>query len=99
MTRLFQLHGAVHKEPLLLVPLTDLYDDEQQPVNLLDSAGRAVSLPRDHIVPFARSVISAKDNRSAVRVKRFHIGNVYQPSVTAKQPTASLMAALDIIVR
>ncbi|KAG8905299.1 hypothetical protein FRB99_000272 [Tulasnella sp. 403] len=97
MESLFRLHGAVHKEPLLLVPLTEVYDEEQQPVKLLDSSGRAVFLPRDHIIGFARSAVSTKDMRTPVRVKRFHIGNTYVPSPTGKQPIPKLMAALDII--
>ncbi|KAG8961816.1 hypothetical protein FRC03_004923 [Tulasnella sp. 419] len=97
VTKLFRLHGAVHKEPLLLVPLTDLWDDDQPTVNLLDNAGRALSLPRDLIIQFARSAISSRDDRIPIRVKRYHIGNTYYPSVTGKQPSTRLMAAVDII--
>lgn len=98
MEQLFRLHGAVHKEPLILVPLTEVFDDEQQPVKLLDSAGRAVSLPRDLIVGFARLAVPSKDTRTPLRVKRFHVGNVYLPSPTGKQPIPRLMAIVDIIV-
>ncbi|KAG8892983.1 hypothetical protein FRC00_011245, partial [Tulasnella sp. 408] len=97
MEQLFRLHGAVHKEPLILVPLTEVFDDEQQPVKLLDSAGRAVSLPRDLIVGFARLAVPSKDTRTPLRVKRFHVGNVYLPSPTGKQPIPRLMAIVDII--
>ncbi|KIO29721.1 hypothetical protein M407DRAFT_226587 [Tulasnella calospora MUT 4182] len=97
MEQLFRLHGAVHKEPLILVPLTEVFDDEQQPVKLLDSAGRAVSLPRDLIVGFARLAVPSKDIRTPLRVKRFHVGNVYLPSPTGKQPIPRLMAVVDII--
>ncbi|KAG8989771.1 hypothetical protein FRB90_002076, partial [Tulasnella sp. 427] len=97
MEQLFRLHGAVHKEPLILVPQTEVFDDEQQPVRLLDSAGRAVSLPRDLIVGFARLAVPSKDSRTPLRVKRFHVGNVYLPSPTGKQPIPRLMAVVDII--
>ncbi|KAG8885633.1 hypothetical protein FRB98_001726 [Tulasnella sp. 332] len=97
LEKLFRLHGAVHKEPLLLLPITDVYDDERQPVKLLDAAGRTVSLPRDLIVAFARSAVPSKGDRSTVRVKRFHIGNTYTPSPTGKQPIPRLTAFLDII--
>jgi translation initiation factor 2-alpha kinase 4 len=98
LEQLFRLHGAVHKEPLLLTPLTEVMEEEPSPVKLLDSSGRAIFLPRDHIIGFARLAIPTKDTRAAVRVKRFHIGNVYVPSPTGKQPVPKPVAVVDIIV-
>ena len=77
--------------------MTEVFDDENQPVRLLDSAGRAVFLPRDHIDGFARLAVPSKDTRIPVRVKRFHIGNIFKQADLSGHPQSMKAAIFDII--
>lgn len=92
LTGIFQLHGAVHMEPLLLMPAMDP-ENEHNRVLLLDRHGEVVALPNDALVPFAR--LAARDKMR--RVKRFHVGNVYRPNVTTGHPKYTKAAVFDII--
>ncbi|TFK47428.1 Serine/threonine-protein kinase [Heliocybe sulcata] len=92
LTSIFQLHGAVHMEPLQLMPAMNP-ENEHNRVLLLDRHGEVVALPNDALVPFAR--LAARDRMR--RVKRFHVGNVYRPNVTAGHPKSTKAAVFDII--
>ncbi|CAO1630814.1 unnamed protein product [Parajaminaea phylloscopi] len=94
----FLRHGAVEVvPPLLMPPRKGLYSskDGGNPVSLLDSTGHVVHLPRDHLIPFART-IARSDNH---RLKRYCIGPVYRESLLAGgQPMSILAANMDIVV-
>lgn len=94
----FLRHGAVEMvPPLLLPPRSGIYSSKNggNPVSLLDATGQVVQLPRDHLVPFARTIARADNHR----LKRFCIGPVYRDSLLAGgQPMSILAANLDIIV-
>jgi translation initiation factor 2-alpha kinase 4 len=98
----FLRHGAVELQaPLLMPPRSGLYSSVKEgpsgntPVQLLDSTGQVVFLPRDHLIPFAR-IIARSENH---RLKRFCIGPVYRDSLLAGgQPLSILAANMDIIV-
>lgn len=93
----FRRHGAVEfAPPLLMPPRSGLYADSGgNHVQLLDSTGQIVHLPRDHLVPFARTIARAENHR----LKRYVIGPVFRESLLAGgQPTSILAASFDIIV-
>lgn len=94
----FLRHGAVEVvPPLLMPPRSELYSNKDggNPVTLLDSTGQKVHLPRDHLIPFART-IARSDNH---RLKRYCIGPVYRESLLpGGQPMSILAANMDIIV-
>ena len=74
MTQIFRLHGAIEMEPTLLLPVTNL-DDEQTKATFLDRHGEILSLPSNALTPFAR--LAARSNLR--RIKRYHMGDVYKP--------------------
>lgn len=94
---IFLRHGAVElTSPLLIPPRKGIYSSKDgNPVQLLDSTGQIVCLPRDHLVPFAR-IIARSENH---RLKRYCIGPVYRESLLAGgQPMPIMAANMDIIV-
>lgn len=94
----FLRHGAVELvPPLLMPPRGGLYSakDGGNPVQLLDGTGQVVNLPRDHLIPFARTIARSENHR----LKRYCIGPVYRDSLLAGgQPISILAASMDIIV-
>ena len=69
----FQAAGRSRYEPPLLMPVTDP-EDIKNHATVLSSHGDVVKLPNDILVPFARLAARA----STMRIKWFHITNVYQ---------------------
>ncbi|CAO1626195.1 unnamed protein product [Sympodiomycopsis kandeliae] len=94
----FLRHGAVELvPPLLMPPRSGMYSakDGGNPVQLLDGTGQIVNLPRDHLIPFARTIARSENHR----LKRYCIGPVYRDSLLAGgQPISILAASMDIIV-
>jgi eukaryotic translation initiation factor 2-alpha kinase 4 len=74
LASIFRLHGAVDKEPPLLVPSMGP-DDQADSATLLDRQGEVIMLPNSGLVPFAQ--LAAQDG--STRIKRYHISNCYKP--------------------
>ncbi|KAI0954220.1 hypothetical protein AcV7_007513 [Taiwanofungus camphoratus] len=92
LVEIFRIHGAVDMEPPLLMPTTNPDEDRNRAL-FLDRHGEVVTLPNNALVPFAR--LAARDDIR--RIKRYHIGDTYHPTVTAGHPTVSKAAVFDII--
>ena len=71
---IFKLHGAVDREPPLVMPVMDV-EDESRKATFIDKHGDLVTLPDDLLTPFAR--LAARG--SVKRIKRYHIGDIYKP--------------------
>ncbi|TPX34299.1 hypothetical protein SmJEL517_g03036 [Synchytrium microbalum] len=91
----FERHGALELVPPLLMPKTDLYDQNKQVVSLMDPDGNIVQLPYDLTVPFARYVSRVPQN--VVRLKRYAFGRVYRLNRAKGQPRSVYEADFDII--
>lgn len=89
---IFRLHGAVSMEPPLLMPVVNPEEDRNRAV-FLDRHGEVVSLPNNALLPFAR--LAARENTR--RIKRYHVGDIYRPNVTAGHPRVAKAAVFDII--
>lgn len=74
LAALFRLHGAIDHEPPLFLPATQTQQEDPATALFLDRQGEIVALPRNSLLPFARLAAATK----LKRIKRFHIGNVYQ---------------------
>ncbi|OCH91731.1 Serine/threonine-protein kinase [Obba rivulosa] len=92
LVEIFRLHGAVDMEPPLLMPVTSLEDDRNRAM-FLDRHGEVVTLPNSALIPFARLAARA-DLR---RIKRYHVGDIFRPSVVSGHPRMSKAAVFDII--
>ncbi|KAI0266451.1 kinase-like domain-containing protein [Gloeopeniophorella convolvens] len=92
LSALFRLHGAIEMEPPLMMPIMDSPDEANRAL-FVDKHGEVVGLPNNALVPFAR--VAARNNLK--RIKRFHIGDIYRPSLVAGHPRVSKAAVLDII--
>jgi eukaryotic translation initiation factor 2-alpha kinase 4 len=73
MAQIFRLHGAVDMEPPLLVPVLDQEEVSSRAI-FLDRNGKAVSLPDNLFVPFARLAARV----GIRRIKRYHINDIYK---------------------
>jgi translation initiation factor 2-alpha kinase 4 len=74
LAALFRLHGAVDHEPPLFLPAAQPQKEDAGSALFLDRQGDLVALPRNALSPFARLAALA----NIKRIKRYHIGNVYQ---------------------
>ncbi|THH28609.1 hypothetical protein EUX98_g5583 [Antrodiella citrinella] len=92
IVQIFRLHGAIDMEPTLLLPHTTA-EDEQNKALFLDRHGEVVTLPNNALAPFAR--LAARENIK--RIKRYHIRDIYRPTVTPGHPKAYKAAVFDII--
>jgi translation initiation factor 2-alpha kinase 4 len=91
---LFHRRGAVELEAPLMIPPNELYNEDQKPVELLDKTGKVVQLPYDLVVPFARMVARAENQR----FKRYAIAPVYRNNLLAGgQPRSVLEVDYDIV--
>ncbi|KAL4251194.1 non-specific serine/threonine protein kinase [Abortiporus biennis] len=92
LSEIFRLHGAIDMEPALLMPVVNPEEDQTRAM-FLDRHADVVSLPNNALTPFAR--LAAKANIR--RIKRYHIGDIYRPNLTAGHPKALKTAVFDII--
>ena len=74
LTEIFQRHGAIAMEPPLLLPATQPSGGDPHTMFLLDRQGDLLHLPKNALLPFARSAAQTNIRR----IKRYHVGNVYQ---------------------
>ncbi|TPX43710.1 hypothetical protein SeMB42_g04625 [Synchytrium endobioticum] len=91
----FERHGGLEISSPLLIPKTDLYEENKHVASLMDPDGNVVQLPYDLTVPFARFISRIPQN--VVRLKRFAFGRVYRENRAKGQPQSVYEADFDII--
>ncbi|XP_071485628.1 eIF-2-alpha kinase GCN2-like [Diadema antillarum] len=92
--RIFQKHGAIRINTLLLLPKTKLYEHSEMCAHFMDHSGGILMLPFDLRVPFARYV--ARNN--VTNLKRYSIEKVYrEKKLFGSHPRELTECAFDIV--
>lgn len=86
LSEIFRLHGAVDCPLPLLLPNVDEVHGPNT-VFLLDRQGELLSLPRNGLIPMARRAAQGHIQR----IKRFHIGDVYNLRYAIRLLSATLI--------
>ncbi|CAG8465302.1 15816_t:CDS:10 [Cetraspora pellucida] len=92
MVKIFRHHGAVELITPLLMPKSDIYDEDKKAVFLMDSDGGIVQLPYDLTVPFSRHI----SRNNITDLKRYTFDRVYRENIVG-QPRIVNEADFDII--
>eukprot|EP01105_Mastigella_eilhardi_P019642 TRINITY_DN4639_c0_g1_i2.p1 TRINITY_DN4639_c0_g1~~TRINITY_DN4639_c0_g1_i2.p1 ORF type:complete len:1383 (-),score=422.18 TRINITY_DN4639_c0_g1_i2:93-4241(-) len=87
----FKTHGALNIEAPLLIPKSALLHHDSA-VSLLDETGNVLSLPFDHILPFARYLQHFRYRD----MKRYSLGKVYRKRAGGT-PKEVFVAEFDIV--
>ncbi|KAF9914658.1 hypothetical protein BX616_007846, partial [Lobosporangium transversale] len=93
MVNVFRCHGAVEMGTPLLMPKSDLHDNDKKSVALMDSTGGLVQLPYDLTLPFARFIC----RNDITQLKRFCFGRVYRENTVGGQPQVVHEVDFDIV--
>ncbi|XP_030854895.1 eIF-2-alpha kinase GCN2 isoform X1 [Strongylocentrotus purpuratus] len=92
--RIFQKHGAVRINTIMLLPKTKLYEHSDMCAHFMDHSGGIVTLPYDLRVPFARYI--ARNN--VTNLKRYSIERVYRErKLFGSHPRELTECAFDIV--
>ncbi|RIB06418.1 kinase-like domain-containing protein [Gigaspora rosea] len=92
IVKIFRHHGAVELNTPLLMPKSDIYEEDKKAVYLIDSDGGIVQLPYDLTVPFSRYI----SRNNITDLKRYTFDRVYRENITG-QPRIVNEADFDII--
>ncbi|CAG8506866.1 2265_t:CDS:10, partial [Dentiscutata heterogama] len=93
MVKIFRHHGAVELSTPLLMPKSDIYEDDKKAVYLIDKGGGIVQLPYDLTVPFSRYV----SRNNITDLKRYTFDRVYRETIEGQPPRIVNEADFDII--
>lgn len=74
VVNIFRMHGAIEDEPPLLMPIMEVQEGEKSAAPVfLDRQGDLVMLPKNVVVPMARSAALAR----LERIKRYYCGKLH----------------------
>ncbi|RHZ86074.1 hypothetical protein Glove_55g46 [Diversispora epigaea] len=93
MLRIFRHHGGVEISTPLMMPKSDIYEEDKKAVHLMDIEGGIVQLNYDLTVPFARYV----SRNNITDIKRYVFDRVYRENIVGGQPRFVYEADFDII--
>nr|CAG8460903.1 12706_t:CDS:10 [Entrophospora candida] len=93
LMKIFRHHGAVELSTPLLIPKSDLYEEEKKVVYLLNADGALVQLPYDLTVPFARYV----SRNNITDLKRYTFDRAYRENTVGGQPRLVNEVDFDIV--
>ncbi|XP_041467880.1 eIF-2-alpha kinase GCN2-like isoform X1 [Lytechinus variegatus] len=92
--RIFQKHGAVRINTIMLLPKTKLYEHSDMCAHFMDHSGGIMTLPYDLRVPFARYI--ARNN--VTNLKRYSIERVFRErKLFGSHPRELTECAFDIV--
>ena len=90
----FLRHGALRLRTSLLAPRTQLFEQLELAVSVMDHSGTLVTLPFDLRIPFARYIA----RNGVVNMKRFDIGCVYRDKkILGAHPKELYECVFDIV--
>ncbi|KAK1734261.1 eukaryotic translation initiation factor 2-alpha kinase [Skeletonema marinoi] len=97
LSTIFQSHGAVHLPSPLLKPrdALDLIATLNEPAQVVNSRGAALTLKQDLTVNFARSI--SRGGAATSNIKRYEIGKCFLESDAGGHPKEMLEASFDIV--